>query len=275
MALPRYRRAAVAVIAAGMLALAACGSNSPQNVTAEPSGQGQIGDAPEASATANASSPAATTTTLSNGGGGGGTTNPNPYPSNAKDYGLEILKAIANNNDARIADLSSVSTAQYVQQQNYKSKNGQWTHTNCQSGSTQYCHYYNQTGDTAQVGIDATKLGTKGAGSSVTIDGGSFSTSAAPYVQAFGTAWEAGDYTKMVSLSSIAIASHFNTLPKFSSVSAGISTTGPAPCPAPNAAKTCVALVQVGGTATLSAKNLIVDVAKISAGNPNGIIGYV
>ncbi len=216
----------------------------------------------------------ATTTTPSNGGGGGGGGTTNPYPNNAKDYGLEILKAIANNNDPRIVDLSSLNTAQYVQQQNYKSKNGQWTHTHCQSGTIQYCHYYNQTGDTSQVGIETAKLGSKGAGSSVTIEGSSFATSAGPYVADFGSAWEAGDYAKMVSLSSSSIANHFNTLPKFSSVNAGTTYTGPAPCPAPNASKTCVALVQVGGTATLPIRYLQVDSAKIGAGKPNGIIGF-
>jgi hypothetical protein len=271
MALPRLRRAAMAAVAAGVLALTACGSK-PSDVTVEPTGQGQLGDAPSATPSPTADgTPAATTTT--GGGGGGGTTS--PYPSSAKDYGLEILKAIANNNDARIVDLSSLSTAQYVQQQNYKSKNGQWTYTDCQSGSTQSCHYYNQTGDTAQVGIETAKLGTTGAASSVTIDGGSFATQPGPYVGAFGSAWEAGDYAKMVSLSSTSIANHFNTLPKFSSVNAGITYSGPGPCPAPNAAKTCVALQQVGGTATLPARYLIVDVAKIGAGKPNGIIGYV
>ncbi len=273
MALPRSRRvAAIAAAAACLLALAACGKDGAANpnATGEPSAQGQLGDS-SASAT---TTPDATATTTSGGGGGGGTTT-SPYPNNAKDYGLEILKAIAANNDARIVDLSSLNTAQYVQQQNYKSKNGQWTNTHCQSGSTQYCHYYNQTGDLAQVAIETAKLGKKEAVSSVTVDGYTFAKDGASYGSAFGSAWENGDYARMVSLSSAAIANHFNGVPKFSSVNAGITTYGPQACPAPNASKTCVELRQTGGTATLPSQYLIVDMAKITAGKPNGIIGYV
>jgi hypothetical protein len=270
MALPRLRSAAsVAAAAACLLVLGACGSKAPEDGPTTPSGQGQIGADPSASETTNGT-PAPTTTTTQGGGGG----QPSPYPNNAKDYGLEILKAIANNNDSRIVDLSSLNTAQYVQQQNYKAKNGQWTYTHCQSGGTQYCHYYNQTGDTASVGVESAKLGKKEAVSSVTMEGSTFPNSGGPYGLAFGTAWESGDFTKMVSLSSTSIANHFNSLPKFSSVNAGITYSGPAPCPAPNASKTCVTLTQVGGTATLPSRHLIIDNAKITAGKPNGIIGY-
>jgi hypothetical protein len=100
MALPRSRRvAAIAATAACLLALAACAKDGTPaaNGTSEPTGQGQIGDA-SASAT---TTPDGTATTTSGGGGGGSTTS--PYPNNAKDYGLEILKAIAANNDAGLS----------------------------------------------------------------------------------------------------------------------------------------------------------------------------
>ncbi len=42
MALPRYRRAALAAVAIGVLALTACGSKSP-DPNASPTGQGQFG----------------------------------------------------------------------------------------------------------------------------------------------------------------------------------------------------------------------------------------
>src|SRR5258706_10246876 len=101
MALPRYRRVAVASLAACLLALTACGSGgdnaTPPN-NADPTGQGQLGDEPGASASA--TTPAATSTTTT--GGGGGNQAPS-FPNDAKSYGLAILQAIGNKHNARLA----------------------------------------------------------------------------------------------------------------------------------------------------------------------------
>jgi hypothetical protein len=270
MALSRYRRAAVAAIAVGLLALTACGNKAPQDPNAQPDGQGQIGDAPSASASASANGTPAATAATQGGGGGGGTSN--PYPSNAKDYGLEILKAIANKDNVRLAALADLNTVNYAQQ--YQNKNGQWTHTDCADGATVTCHYYNQTGDIASVGMMKAKLGGQGAGVSVYLEQGTYPTNASSYVQSFVYNWTFTDsYAHMVSLSSPSIVSYVKTQQKLNAGGGGITTSNPHPC-ATNASKTCVDASAVGGTLNLPTYHFIVDPAKISAGKPNGIVGY-
>jgi hypothetical protein len=269
MALPTYRRVAVVALATCLFALTACGSGgnnpTPPN-NADPTGQGQLGDEPGASA--GATTPAATSTTTT---GGGGNQAPS-FPNDAKSYGLEILKAIGNKDNARLAALADLNTVNYAQQ--YQNKNAQWTNTDCSNSTpTTSCNYYNQTGDIASVGMTVAKLGKAGAGVSVYVEGGSYPKDASGYVLAFGSSWESGSYVKMVSLSNSSIADHFKPVAKFSSVNAGITTSAPHPC-ATNSSKTCVDLQQVGGTANLPIQHLIVDTSKISAGKPNGIVGY-
>jgi hypothetical protein len=258
---------AAAVLA---LALSACGKSG--------GGSSAIGDAPPGSPTAAGTSPNTSpspgSTSGGGGGGGGGTATQSPlYPKDAKSYGLEILKAIANKDNARLIALSSQNLANYAQMQNYPSKNGQWTYTDCTSGSGPMCSYYNQTGDIAMVGLDAGKLGGQNAGTSVNIEGGTFDKTPSSYVSAFLSAWSFGTYAKTVSLSSPAIADHFKATPPYSSVGAAGIAQSPQPC-ATNPSKTCVRVTQQGGTATLPDQHFIVDTARIAAGKPNGIIGY-
>jgi len=268
------RRATMLSAAAVLgLALGACGKSG---------GSSALGDAPPGSPTAvqttpnTSPSPGSTTSGGGGGGGGGGgTATQSPlYPKDAKSYGLEILKAIAAKDNGRLVSLSSLNTANYAQTQNYASKNGQWTNTDCTSGSNPTCGYYNQTGDIAMVGLDASKLGNPGAGSYVTIEGDTFAKDASAYVGAFGSAWQSGSYARMVSLSSNAIADHFKATQTFTAAgAAGISYSAAHPC-AKTAGKTCVDLIPVGGTTNPPYQHLIVDTSRIAAGKPNGIIGY-
>jgi hypothetical protein len=261
---------AAAVLA---LALSACGKSG---------GSSALGDAPPGSPTAVATSPntspspgSTTSGGGGGGGGGGGTATQSPlYPKDAKSYGLEVLKAIANKDNTRLIALSSQNTANYAQIQGYSKYTGSWTNTDCTGGPNPTCSYYDQTGDLAQVGLDASKLGNQGAGSYVTIEGGTYATNASSYVSAFGSAWESGAYARMVSLSSNSIADHFKATQTLTAGGAsGITTMGPHPC-AKTAGKTCVDLVGVGGTANPPCQHLIIDTSRISAGKPNGIIGY-
>jgi hypothetical protein len=275
MAATTMRRHAMLLSAAAVLALAiaGCGKSS--------GGNSALGDAPPGSpGSTTSSNPSPNPATQNSGGGGGGgggggTATQSPlYPKDAKSYGLEILKAIANKDNGRLVSLSSLNTANYAQTQNYSSKNGQWTNTDCTSGSSPMCSYYNQTGDIAQVGMDAAKLGAQGAGTSVYIEGGTYAKDATSYVYAFGGAWISGAYAHMVSLSSNAIADHFKSTQTFTAAGAAGYTTGTAhPC-ATNSSKTCVDLMPVGGTTNPPYQHLIVDMSRISAGKPNGIIGY-
>src|SRR5262245_37569580 len=105
-----------AMLAAG---LTACGKSG--------GGNSALGDAPPTSGLAGGSTPntspspganASPTNGSGNGGGGGGgaTATQSPlYPKDAKTYGLEILKAIANKDNARLISLSSQNTANYAQ----------------------------------------------------------------------------------------------------------------------------------------------------------------
>jgi hypothetical protein len=268
-------RRATMLSAAAVLALAlgACGKSG--------GGSSAIGDAPPGSPTAvgtppnTSPSPGGTSGGGGGGGGGGGTATQSPlYPKDAKSYGLEILKAIANKDNNRLVSLSSQNTANYAQTQGYSKYTGSWTNTDCTGGGNPTCSYYDQTGDLAQVGLDASKLGNAGAGSYVTIEGDSFSKDAAAYVGAFGNAWQSGSYARMVSLSSNSIADHFKATQTFTAAgAAGISYSAAHPC-AHTAGKTCVDLMPVGGTTNPPYQHLIVDTSRIAAGKPNGIIGY-
>lgn len=264
----------VAAAAACLIALAACGDNA--NPTANPSlsesGSGEFGGE-TATPTTDATTQVPVTTTTT--GGGGGNTNPpqnNPYPNNAKDYGLAILTAIKDSDDGRIVDLSSLHTAQYVQTQNYKAKNGSWVFANCDSGGTQVCHYYNQTGDFADVAVDTSKLGQKGAVSSVSMLGGTFPTDAANYVGSFVYNWTFdGAYSRMRAFATQSVVDFANSHQKLNAGNGGTSgqTTN---CPSGNAGKVCVEAYSVGGSLTID-YTFIVDPSKL--GKPNAIVGVV
>jgi hypothetical protein len=193
------RRLLCLAAAACLIALTACGGDAEPdtNPSTTETAEGQLGEATATpSATTTTSSAPATTTARGGGGGGGGGTGGGGYPDEPGDYGLAMLSAIAANDDARIVDLSSLNTAQHINQQNYKSKNGQWSLANCDPGTNPHCYYYNQTGDFATVGVEAARLGQASAVSSVSIEGNSFATDAGGYVQDFVAAWIAGSYVK-------------------------------------------------------------------------------
>jgi len=272
----RRRVGMLSVAAVTAIGLTACGKSG--------SGNSALGDAPATSGLAGGSSPNTSPSPGANasptngnggsGGGGGATATQSPlYPKDAKTYGLEILKAIANKDNGRLVSLSNLNAANYAQQQNYASKNGQWTNSDCTSGSTPACSYYNQTGDIAVVNLDASKLGSQGAGSSVSIEGSNYPQGPANYIGSFVYDWSYGPYVRMVSLSSNAIADHFKALPSYGSVGASGAGGTPYPC-AHTAGKTCVDVIQQGGTATMPVQHFIVDMTRITAGKPNGIIGY-
>jgi hypothetical protein len=259
-------------IAAGLalaLTLVACGNKSapdasaPQSATAN----GQVGQVSASGATSTSPANSASTS------GGGG--NQNPYPSNAKDYGLAFLQAVAAKNDPKIVDLASLSVANDPNMSFYKSTDGNWTFTDCQTGSPVACHYYNQTGSIATVGVDSGKLGKAGAVSYLSVEGGSLPNDPGGYVLAFGAAWDAGNYAKMVSLSSTTVADHFRTTQTLvQQGAAGTSYSGAHPC-TNNASKTCVDLTPVGGTTNPAPIQFVVDTSKISQAKPNGITGWV
>jgi hypothetical protein len=274
MALPRYRSAAVAVIAAGLFALTACGSNSPQGPTGDPTGQGQVGDAPSGTATASADgTPAATTTTSGGGGGGGGNQGPT-YPNNAKDYGLAVLKAIDDNNTTRVVDLADLNTAQYnlVTHQNYN-LNGTWTNVVCDdNGASNACRYFNQKGNLAHVIVEKAKLGQAHAVSAVSIDGSNLPTTAGSYVTGFLFAWRGGDTLSMRSHASQAVVNYAKS--KQTPTPVGQTSNMVWDC---GSGKKCVDVSTdfAGGTPYGTIYHFVVDLNKISSGNAEAIVGWV
>jgi hypothetical protein len=266
MSSPRPSRLlAVAAATVCVMALAACGSDeTPSGTPSETAtGEGQLGvstPTPTDEAT-----PTATATTPDGGGGGGGN-NASPYPSNPADYGLEMLRAIAAGNDTRIVDLSDLNTAQYINTQNYKARNGQWTHANCESG---FCYYYNQTGDIASVGINSSRVGQKSAVTSVNIEGGSFATDAVNYAQSLAYAWTFdGRYVVMRSLATQPVVNALSGKQKLNAGGGGVSAQSTS-CPS-GLSGTCVEVYAVGGSLSISYV-FAVDPAKL--GKPNAVTG--
>ncbi len=271
MATPKARRLlTVAAVAATLITLSACGDNAQPSPDPSESATSVIGEpSGEASPTDTATTATPTSTGSSGGGGGGGNS---PYPGNAKDYGLAMLAAIASSNDTRIVDLSSIDTANYINTQNYKSKNGQWTHANCDSGGTQYCHYYNQTGDFASVAVDSGKLGSKGAVSSVTMEGNSFAGDAAGYVGQFVYNWtyDTG-FVRMRAYATQQVVDAVRSKQKLNAGNGG-TTTSSVTCPSAHQGRACVEASAVGGSLTIS-YIFVVDQSKL--GKPNAIIAVV
>jgi hypothetical protein len=195
---PRTKRVLTTVaLAAGLITVIACGSKAtPTTTSTEEPGNGGVGIATGTATTEPSSAPGS-----SNPPPGGSSSKPaSAYPSNAKDYGLAVLKAIKDNDQTRIVDLADLNTAQYhtVTHQDFN-LNGSWVNTDCSSGSNPTCNYYNQTGATAIVILDSSKLGKAHAVTAVSFNNESFSSDAGGYVQQFIAAWIAGSNVSMMS----------------------------------------------------------------------------
>jgi len=185
--------AALAVAASLMTLAAACGDKGTPNASPTTTDEGTLETAtPSPTTDASATQPpvVVTTTTTT-------TQAANPYPNNAKDYGLALLAGIKANNETRIVDLSSSSVYQNVTANNYSNLNGQWTYSNCESGA---CFYYNATGSYAQVGIDGSKVGKAHAGTYVSVEGHTFRTDALGYISDLINAWQNGSLVGMNAL---------------------------------------------------------------------------
>jgi hypothetical protein len=177
-----------------------------------------------------------------------------------------MLQAIAAGDGARIVDLANLTVAQNIDSHNYKSRNGQWTHTNCEAGS---CFYYNQTGDIATVGIDTSRLGQKSAVTVVTIEGGSFATDAVAYAQNLATAWTFdGRYVVLRSLATPTVVDALAGKQKLNAGGGGVGAQS-ASCPA-GLSGTCVEVYAVGGSLTISYV-FAVDPSRL--GKPNAVTG--
>jgi len=199
MSSPRTKRLLTTVaVAAGLITLIACGNKS-QPTTSPTDDAGTSGVViPSESATDPDTGPSAAPSSAAPASSSKAPTQ-SAYPSTAKDYGLAVLKAIKDNDQTRIVDLADLNTAQYhtVTHQNYQ-LNGSWVHTDCSGGSTPTCNYYNQTGATALVVVDASKLGKAHAVTAVSFNNGSFATDANGYVLQFINEWQNGSNVGML-----------------------------------------------------------------------------
>jgi len=255
--------AATAVLAA--LTLTACGKSggtTPAATTDPAAGNGRIGDVPSESASPTSGS--------GNGGGiGGGGTQAPTFPSDAKGYGLEILKAWAGKNNTRLATLVDSNSVNQIA--TYGFPNSQWTYYTCIPDPTyNRCSYTNGSADVVTMSITNALLGKPKAGSTITYTHNGIPTNTSDYVAQFISAWQMNnDYAQMSALSTPSVVSYFSQTSHFP---VGTTVMKPAPC-TNNKSKTCV---EVQATPLGSAPSIyvIVDLSKTDHAKPNGIIGY-
>jgi hypothetical protein len=264
---PTIRRCLLATTMAAALALTACGgTGAPGNPSSTgDSGSGQLGEAGSPSpGTSPDGGTGGTGNTGGTGGGGGGNQAPT-YPSDAKTYGLEILKAWGNKDYTRFGNLADANSVN--QAKSYGDRNTSWTHVFCQvSGANNDCRYYNATGDIVQIWMTTAKLGSAGAGNLFSMQYGSIPNNVGDYVGHFITAWSNGDYAAMVLFSNPTVADHFKNEPKFP---VGSQVQAPAPC----GSKTCVDVIGVP-PGSAKTQHFTIDTSKITQKKPNGITGY-
>jgi len=260
------RRGLLAAALATALALTACGAkDNPANPgNTGDTGSGQLGDA---------GSPGPNTS--ADGGGGGGntggsgggtaTTQAPLYPSDAKSYGLEILKAWGNKDYTRFCTLADAHSVD--QAKSYGDRNTSWTYVFCQvNGANNDCKYYNANGDIVQIWLTTAKLGSPGAGNLFYMEYGGLPNNVGDYVGRFVSAWTNGDYAAMVLLSNPSVADHFKNEPKFP---VGSQVQAAQAC----GSKMCVDVIGVP-PGSAKTQHFTIDTAKITAKKPNGITGY-
>ena len=262
------RRCLLAATVAAALALTACGGGGTPGNSGNPgdAGTGQPGDAasPSANATDGGGTNTGGTTGGTGGTGGGGNQAPT-YPSDAKSYGLEILKAWANKDYTRFGNLADAHSVD--QAKSYGDRNTSWTYVFCQvNGTNNECKYYNANGDIVQIWLTTSKLGSAGAGNLFAMEYGSIPNNSGDYVNHFISAWNNGDYAAMVLYANASVADHFKNEPKFPT---GWQAQAAQAC----GSKTCVDVIAVP-PGSAKTQHFTIDNSKITQKKPNGITGY-
>jgi hypothetical protein len=203
--MPRHTTATIRNIAliGGALAvavtLAGCGGPKP---TGSGALSGSTG-APAASSTPSASvspSPVATVTVTA--------PEPAPYPSN---YPAAILAAWKAKDTARLAQLTSASTANHLIN-DLGSVNQDWIHIRDDGAmGSSYASYYNTKGDllVLRIGNEAVSEKKYHAGSLQTYDKMTYPADAVAYVKEFVNGWLDGNADRMRLLSSDTITTHY------------------------------------------------------------------
>jgi hypothetical protein len=206
------RHVAVALTAGLALLLAACSSSTKPSAGAQPSAS--LGAA-TATATATATAPSDETPS-----------SPAATHAYPKDYAKAILTAWADKDAAYLALLTSSDDQRKLYATG--SPNQHWTKAGSDGAAgSGYDSYYNKSGDwlVLRTGNEATAEHKWHAGSVQTWDPITFSNDATTYARAFIDAWINANKTRMVKLSSQAVANHFNDLETPDSA----YTIGPAP----------------------------------------------
>jgi hypothetical protein len=248
--------ALVALVVAIALALAGCGGTSP-NANASPSGDGQFGGAPSGSASA--------TTT------GGSTPSSGPtsplYPTTAKAYAQELLKAWSNKNYSRLDQLAVVSAvAQIKDSITYGGlPNTNWHYINCDGAAgTTHCTFRNDNGDETVIALNNSQIGHPTAVTEAPLDRTVYATSPGPYVANFIGAWSTGNRQRMLAYSTQAVVDYAAPLPAITSYNLGCSPAG---------SKTNVMIYGIGDDLGKS-DAFVVDTALASAGKKHAIVDH-
>ncbi|MGE5830832.1 MAG: hypothetical protein ACM30G_21065 [Micromonosporaceae bacterium] len=194
----------VALIAGVFGGVAGCAPKSPTNGGG--GGNGQIGGAPSGSSTP---SPGATTPTAAS------TTAGITFPSDAKSYTSELLKAWGTKDYNRIGLLATQSAVQQIKDTSNGIggyPNSQWTYIRCAPGETSGttdCTWRNVNGDESVVRVTDLQLGHPTAVTQANLDRTQYPGDAASYVGTFLAAWQTGNQQRMARLSSTNIKNYF------------------------------------------------------------------
>jgi hypothetical protein len=200
-----WRRAAsVAIAAATAVTLAACGQGGDNNPGPTPTGDSQIGGAPPTS------------------GPPGGTPGPTPgstqgnngpvYPSGARSYGQEVLRAWNRKDYNRLGQLGNDALVQQIKDSvNFNGlPNPQWTYIRCgpseQAPGFTTCVFRNAHGDETAIKVENAKLGKPKAATEAMLERTTYPEQPDSYAQQLLTAHGNGNVQRVRRLSNGTVA---------------------------------------------------------------------
>lgn len=233
-----WRRFAVMVVSLGALALAGCGGDPPTGP--EGAGTGQLGAAPDGSATPDPSGTPASTPGGgggtggggAGGGGGGGSDEPSEvqYPSTARAYAEALLRAWAKPDYDRLSELGTPATVQQIRDSiTYGGNpNADWTYISCGAsqtyGSTD-CVFRNSHGDQATITLIDAQVGYHNAVTAALLDRTEYPSSPVSYVTTLLTARADGNNHRVIRLSNQTVANRVTCTFGYSATSEPIDAT--------------------------------------------------
>jgi hypothetical protein len=238
-------------------ALAGCGTGKNAGTDASPSTDTQIGGAPSGTASATPAGSATASVPAS------------PlYPTTAKAYAQEFLKAWSKKDYSRLDQLGSVAAVQQVKDSvTYGGlPNANWHYIKCDGGGgTTHCTFRNDNGDETVIALNDSQIGHPTAVTEAPLDRTVYATTPGQYVNNFIGAWENDNRQRMLAYSTQAVVDWAVTKPPITSYTLGCNAA---------AGKTDVMIDGLGGDLGKS-YGLEVDNALAGAGKKHAIVNHV